>query len=127
MSLDVTLTELPVDLVADGYDLGIVVSFMLSTDTVVTRLLEHMPLTVVATPAYLRKHRAPKHPSELADHTVVAKSPALRKPSLTFRVGDGDMTVPLKFDTTSNNPAFNREMVLENLGVGVFTWNCSLH
>ncbi len=119
VSLDVTLTERPVDLVADGYDLGIVIPFMLSTDTVVTRLLERMPLLVVATPAYLRKHGVPEHPSELLDHAFVAMSPALRKPSLTFRLGDEDMTVPLKFDIASNNPIFNREMVLENWGVGV--------
>ncbi|MGF6904719.1 DNA-binding transcriptional LysR family regulator [Paraburkholderia sp. GAS348] len=119
VSLDVTLTERPVDLVADGYDLGIVVPFMLSTDTVVTRLLERMPLSIVATPAYLEKHAVPEHPSELADHTFVAMSPTLRKPSLTFRLGDEDMTVPLKFDIVSNNPVFNREMVLENWGVGV--------
>ncbi|NPT40536.1 LysR family transcriptional regulator [Paraburkholderia sp. 1N] len=119
VSLDLTLTERPVDLVADGYDLGIVIPFMLSTDTVVTRLLERMPLSVVATPAYLKNHAVPKHPSELVDHTFVAMSPALRKPSLTFRLGDEDLTVPLKFDIASNNPVFNREMVLESWGVGV--------
>lgn len=119
VSLDVTLTERPVDLVADGYDLGIVIPFMLSTDTVVTRLLERMPLSIVATPDYLKQHPVPKHPSELADHTFVAMSPSLRKPALTFRLGDEDMTVPLKYDITSNNALFNREMVLESWGVGV--------
>lgn len=119
VSLDVTLTERPVDLVADGYDLGIVIPFMLSTDTVVTRLLERIPLSIVATPAYLMKHVVPEHPSELVDHTFIAMSPTLRKPSLTFRLGDEDMTIPLKFDIASNNPVFNREMVLESWGVGV--------
>ena len=38
VSLDVTLTERPVDLVADGFDLGLVLPFMLNSDTVVTRL-----------------------------------------------------------------------------------------
>jgi DNA-binding transcriptional LysR family regulator len=119
VSLDVTLTERPVDLVADGYDLGVVLPFMLSTDTAVTRLLERMPLAIVATPEYLRKHSTPRHPSELAEHMFVAMSPSLRKPILTFRVGGEDLSIPLKYDVASNNAVFNREMVLQGFGVGV--------
>jgi DNA-binding transcriptional LysR family regulator len=96
-----------------------VIPFMLSTDTVVTRLLERMPLSLVATPEYLKKHTVPEHPSELVDHMFIAMSPTLRKPSLTFRLGNEDLTVPLKFDIASNNPVFNREIVLESWGVGV--------
>lgn len=119
VSLDVTLTERPIDLVADGYDLGIVVPFMLSSDTTVTRLLERIPLAIVATPAYLKSHSLPRHPSELTEHTFVAMSPSLRKPVLIFRVGEEDLTIPLKYDIASNNAMFNQEMVLEGFGIGV--------
>ena len=119
VSLDVTLTERPVDLVADGYDLGIVLPFMLSTDTVVTRLLERMPFVIVAAPAYLKRHTRPKHPTELEEHVFVALSPAFRKPQLTFRLGTEELTVPIKYDIASNNAVFNREMVLEGFGIGV--------
>jgi DNA-binding transcriptional LysR family regulator len=118
--LDVTLTERPVDLAADGYDLGVVVPFMLSTDTVVTRLLERMPLAIVATPEYLKKYASPQHPSQLTEHTFVAMSPSIRKPVLTFRLGEeGNLAVPLSYDIASNNAMFNREMVLEGFGIGV--------
>lgn len=119
VSLDVTLTERPVDLVADGYDLGIVLPFMLSTDTVVTRLLERMPLVIAASPAYLRRHSQPAHPSELPEHTFVVFSPAFRKPQLTFRLGEEDLVVPLKYDIASNNAMFNREMVLQGFGISL--------
>src|ERR1700692_1849336 len=120
IGLDVTLTERPVDLVADGYDLGVVVPFMLSTDTVVTRLLERMPLAIVATPEYLKKYASPQHPSQLTEHTFVAMSPSIRKPVLTFRLGEeGNLAVPLSYDIASNNAMFNREMVLEGFGIGV--------
>ena len=119
VDLDVTLTERPVDLVADGYDLGIVVPFMLSTETVVTRLLERVPLTLVATPEYLKRRSVPQHPSELTKHTFVAISPSVRKPELTFRLDEGDLTVPFTYHVASNNPMFNREMVLEGFGIGV--------
>jgi len=119
VSLDVTLTERPVDLVADGYDLGVVVPFMLNSDTTVTRLLERIPLCIVAAPQYLQTHSQPRHPSELAEHTFVVMSPSLRKPALTFRVGQDDLTIPMTYDIASNNPIFNREMVLQGFGIGV--------
>ena len=119
VSLDVTLTERPVDLVADGYDLGIVLPFMLSTDTVVTRLLERMTFVIVATPEYLKRHSRPAHPSELNGHMFVVLSPEFRKPQLTFRLGAEDLVIPFKYDIASNNAVFNREMVLEGFGIGV--------
>lgn len=119
VSLDVTLTERPVDLVADGFDLGIVLPFMLISDTTVTRLLERMPLAIVAAPAYLKAHSLPRHPSELAEHTFVAISPSLRKPVLTFRLDDGELAVPMKYDVASNSAALNKEIVLEGWGIGL--------
>lgn len=118
VDLDVTLTERPVDLVADGYDLGIVVPFMLSAETVVTRLLDRVPLAIVATSEYLQRRTLPQHPSELTTHTFVAVSPSVRKPELTFRLGDGELVVPLTYHVASNSPMFNREMILEGLGIG---------
>ena len=119
VSLDVTLTERPVDLVADGFDLGLVLPFMLNSDTVVTRLLERMPFAILATPEYLKQHSRPVHPSELTEHMFVALSPTFRKPQLTFRLGAEDLTVPLRYDIASNNAVFNREMVLQGFGLGL--------
>ncbi|MBB3261965.1 DNA-binding transcriptional LysR family regulator [Paraburkholderia bannensis] len=119
VTLDVMMTERPVDLVADGYDLGLVLPFMLNTDTTVTKLLERIPLALVTTPAYLAATSTPKHPADLASHVFVPMPPSLRKPTLTFRVDGEDVTVPLKYEIASNNPAFNREMVLEGFGIGI--------
>lgn len=119
VSLDVTLVERPIDLVADGYDLGIVVPYMLTSDTTVTRLLERVPQIVVASPAYLKAHRMPATPADLEEHTFVTISPSIRKPTLTFKCDGSEMTVPMKFDIASNNPAFNCEMVLQGIGLGI--------
>jgi DNA-binding transcriptional LysR family regulator len=120
VGLDVTLTERPVDLVADGYDLGIVLPFMLTSDTTVTRLLERMPLVIVGTPGYLEGKPRPVHPSALAEHEFAAMQASIRKPILTFRLGGGEeITVPLKANMTSNNAVLNRELVLQGFGLGV--------
>jgi DNA-binding transcriptional LysR family regulator len=119
VTLDVTLTERPVDLVADGYDLGIVVPYMVTSETTVVRLLERIPVVIVATPAYLQASSIPQHPSGLANHLFVAMSPSIRRACINFRNGEHDLSVPFRFDVSSNSPTFNREMVLQGFGIGV--------
>ena len=117
--LDVTLTERPIDLVGEGYDIGIVVPYMLTNESTVVRLIERIPLVIVATPAYLRAHSRPVTPADLADHPFVPMSPSLRRPALSFRVDGNTLTVPFRFDISSNSPVFNREMVMHDFGIGV--------
>jgi DNA-binding transcriptional LysR family regulator len=119
VNLDVTLLERPVDLVADGYDLGIVLPYMLTSETTVTKLLERIPQVIVASPDYLRKHGRPAVPADLAEHTVVAVSPSIRKPVLAFKVGEEEVSIPLKFDIASNNSMFNRGMVMQGFGLAI--------
>jgi DNA-binding transcriptional LysR family regulator len=118
VALDVTLTERPVDLVADGYDLGIVVPYMVTSETTVVRLLERIPVVIVATPEYLQTSSIPRHPLELANHHFVLMSPSIRRLDIAFRTGETELSVPRRFDISSNSPAFNREMVLQGLGIG---------
>jgi len=116
---DVTLTERPVDLVADGYDLGIIVPYMVTSETTVVRLLERIPVVIVATPAYLQASSIPRHPSELTNHVFAAMSPSIRRPCISFRNAGQELSVPFRFDVSSNSPTFNREMVLQSFGIGV--------
>jgi DNA-binding transcriptional LysR family regulator len=117
--LDITFTERPVDLVADGFDLGIVLPFMMSSDQAVTKLLERMPLAIVATREYLANRRRPEIPMDLGEHTFVMAPPLMPKPELTFRErGQKDVVVPIKYDVASNNATFNREMVMRGFGLG---------
>ncbi|MCX4144836.1 MULTISPECIES: LysR family transcriptional regulator [Paraburkholderia] len=119
VTLDVTLTERPVDLVGDGFDLGLVLPYMLTSETTVVRLLERIPVVIVATPQYLQTSSTPGDPSELAEHLFVPMSPSIRRPAIGFRIGEDELSVPLRFDVSSNSPAFNLEMVLQGFGIGV--------
>jgi len=119
VGLDVTLTERPVDLVADGFDIAIVLPFMLTSDTTVTRVLERMPVVIAATPGYFAAHSRPEHPSALAEHEFITMHPSIRKPELSFVIDGEQLSVPLRTDVTSNNAVLNREMVLEGFGMGI--------
>lgn len=119
VGIDVTLAERPVDLVAEGFDVGLLLPFMLTSDTVVTRLMETIPFTLVAAPEYLARHPAPTHPSELADHTVLAFSTSIRKPEVRFRVDGETLVVPFRYEIESNNAPFNHGMTLRGFGIGM--------
>ena len=119
VSLDVTLTERPVDLVAEGYDLGIVVPFMVTSETTVVRLLERIPVVIVATPEYLQTASIPRHPRDLADHHFVLMSPSIRRIEIAFQDDGEETSIVRRFDISSNSAAFNREMVLQGFGIGL--------
>ncbi|MBB5443799.1 MULTISPECIES: LysR family transcriptional regulator [unclassified Paraburkholderia] len=119
ITVDATLTERPVDLTADGYDVGIVLPFMLATDLAVTRLLHRLPLVIVTTEAYLGRRPRPRHPADLADHVFVTVPPSMHKPFVTFRTEHENVAVPIHYEITSNNPIFNRDIVLQGFGVAL--------
>lgn len=56
-----------VDLVAEGFDVAIGGGIEL-TDALIARELSRVRIVLVASPAYLKAHRAPKHPDDLTRH-----------------------------------------------------------
>ncbi len=56
-----------VDIVAEGFDVAIGGGIEL-TDALIARELSRLRIVLVASPAYLKANRAPKHPQDLARH-----------------------------------------------------------
>jgi len=56
-----------VDIVAEGFDVAIGGGIEL-TDALIARELARLHIVLVASPAYLKAHRPPKHPHDLARH-----------------------------------------------------------
>ncbi len=56
-----------VDLVAEGFDVAIGGGLEL-TDALIARELSRLRIVLMASPAYLKAHRPPKHPNDLARH-----------------------------------------------------------
>lgn len=115
--LEVTLTERAIDLVADGYDLGIIIPYQLASETAIVRTLERIPMAMVAAPLYFKNRSLPTEPSQLADHQYVVMAPYLRRPVLTFEDENDGITIPLNYDIFSNSPILNHQMALEGLGI----------
>lgn len=117
--LEITLIEGVVDLVADGYDLGLVLPYMLTTDTVVTQRLTRLRQIVVAAPRYLEERGIPRHPSELVEHGFVTASSSSKRTALTFYEGTERLTISLYNEVLTNSPLLRRLMVLNGVGISV--------
>ena len=69
--LDVTLSDRLVDLVDEGYELAVRIA-RLEASSLISRQLTSTRMILCASPQYLRRHGLPSHPSELAQHAVIA-------------------------------------------------------
>jgi DNA-binding transcriptional LysR family regulator len=73
VALDVTLADRVVDLVEEGFDMAVRIA-RLPSSSLVSRPLTSTRMVLCASPAYLRARGHPGHPTELADHDVLAYS-----------------------------------------------------
>jgi DNA-binding transcriptional LysR family regulator len=95
VSLDVTLSDRVVDLVEEGYDLAVRIG-RLSNSSLVSRQLSSSRMVLCAAPAYLKRHAAPKHPSHLTSHTIIAYSLLSTGDHWEFEGPDGIVNVKVK-------------------------------
>ncbi|WP_425259310.1 LysR family transcriptional regulator [Rubrivivax sp. RP6-9] len=70
LRLDLRLTDARVDLVRDGVDLAVRIG-PLQDSTLVARRVDQQALVLVASPAYLKAHPAPRRLEDLAAHRAV--------------------------------------------------------
>jgi DNA-binding transcriptional LysR family regulator len=70
LRIEVDLENRPVDLVAEGYDIGIR-GGAIDNSALVARHVCKLPLALVASPAYLRRAGVPQSPAELASHRCI--------------------------------------------------------
>ena len=70
LELDVSLDNRPVDLVAEGFDIGVRGGFIRDSSLVARRVAQ-LPVVLVASPAYLRECGVPANVAELAPHRLL--------------------------------------------------------
>lgn len=95
VELDITLADRIVDLVEEGYDLAVRIA-RLPNSSLVSRKLASTRMVLCASPGYLRKHGKPKHPSELAEHPVLAYSLLATGDQWDFEGIEGKVLVTVK-------------------------------
>ena len=67
VAIDLHLSDAMVDLIGEGFDLGLRIASLPDSSFVARRLCA-MPRYTIASPAYLKRHGRPTHPMQLAQH-----------------------------------------------------------
>jgi DNA-binding transcriptional LysR family regulator len=121
VNVRLTLSERHVDLVEDGFDVGIVTAFMVSSTALVERPVATNTLIPVATPEYLAEHGSPETPSDLLHHSFVALPSEMRSATWHFRHrhnGSADQ-VTLSPIYTVNSALMVRLGTLAHMGISI--------
>ncbi len=113
--LDVTL----VDLVEEGFDVGIVIARQVKSASVVTRRLTTGCMTVCATPDYLAKHGTPTRPEDLLGHPCLSLPAEYWGDERVFTGPDGEVRVRPQNVTIANNTEMLRQFALLGMGVAI--------
>ena len=109
VAIDLHLNDAMVDLIGEGFDLGLRIA-SLPDSSLIARRLCAMPRYTVASPAYLERHGRPTHPMHLAQHrclgyaylatpdvwhyTNAAGEQASVRPAGPLRVNNGEALLP---------------------------------
>lgn len=114
--LDVSLSDRLADLAEEGVDVAVRIA-RLESSTLVSRELARTRVVLCASPAYLKRAGRPKHPSELADHDVIAYSYWSERDEWEFSGPDGEVRVRTRPVIRSNNGDVCRAAALQHQGV----------
>jgi DNA-binding transcriptional LysR family regulator len=116
---DVTLVDRQVDLVEEGFDVGIVIARQVRSASVVTRRLTTGCMTVCATPEYLATHGTPTRPEELLAHPCLSLPSEYWGDERVFTGPDGEVRVRPSNVIVANNTEMLRQFALLGMGIAI--------
>ncbi|MBN3752281.1 LysR family transcriptional regulator [Paraburkholderia sp. Tr-20389] len=120
VKLDITLLHNTVDLVEEGFDVGIVASWQANGNTLVKRPLLSVSPVMVASAAYIDRHGAPTTPEQLATHSFLAPSREVHGADWSFASADGrEESLNLDSVCRVNSLIMLRQLVLADMGVAI--------
>jgi DNA-binding transcriptional LysR family regulator len=108
-----------VDIVADGFELGVRESALIPSDMIALSLRRPQRFAVVAAPSYLDHHGAPQVPADLLEHRCVrVRLPDGSLYRWQFRQGDAIAQIDVEGPVTVDEASIARMAVIEGLGLG---------
>jgi DNA-binding transcriptional LysR family regulator len=116
VSLDVTLGDRVVDLVEEGYDIAIRIAHLPSS-TLISRKLASTRMVLCASPKYLKQAGKPRHPHDLALHSILAYSYWSSRDEWEFSGPEGAVTVKTSPQLRTNNGDTCRIGALNHQGI----------
>lgn len=119
VQLELTNDEGFIDIVEKGFDAGVRFGESVHRDMVAVPLGGPVAVAVVASPEYLRRHPAPRHPDDLVRHNCIrfrfAATGAIYK--WEFQVDGRLVEYEVKGNLTLSDTMFGMEAALEGVGL----------
>jgi len=116
---DVNLVDRDVDLVEEGFDVGIVIARNVRSASIVSRRLTTGCLVVCATPEFLAEHGTPTSPDQLVDFPYLSLSPEYWGDERVFTGPGGEVRVRPNNVLVANNTEMLRQMTLHGMGISI--------
>ena len=110
-----------VDIVAEGFDLGLRRADLVPADMIAVRLGLPQRYAVVASPGYFHRHGTPRTPADLARHRCIrVRLPNGALLRWHFEKGGETAQVEVAGPITLDEASLARAAVMEGVGVGLF-------
>ncbi|WP_028603145.1 LysR family transcriptional regulator [Ottowia thiooxydans] len=103
VSLELGMTDAPVDLVSERWDMAVRIGH-LHDDTLQARRLGDCRMILCASPSYLKRHGAPKTVADLAHHNCLGYTLSITNTPAQWRFGaDGSITQAVQGNLRANS------------------------
>lgn len=116
VSVDLTLDDHYVDLLAEGVDLAVRIGHP-KDSSLIARKLAPVRQVVCGSPAYLERHGTPAHPAQLTGHNWIVFSLLAAPDRLTFERDGERVPVKLTGRLRANGGPAIRAMLLHHMGL----------
>jgi DNA-binding transcriptional LysR family regulator len=116
IQLRLSMSTGQMDLIYSGIDLAIRFGH-LDDSSLIARKIATSRSVICASPAYLTKHGAPRHPSELAAHSCLSFRTHPGKNHWRFKLPKSELEVPISGRLNANSLVFLRDSALAGLGI----------
>jgi DNA-binding transcriptional LysR family regulator len=121
MHVDLVTEGRLVDIVAEGFDLGVRVAALVPNDMISLSLGRPQSYAVVGAPAYFAKHPRPLVPTDLASHACIrVRLPNGAMYRWPFEKNGEAVQVDVRGPITLDEASLARTAVLESTGLGFF-------
>jgi DNA-binding transcriptional LysR family regulator len=118
LAIELVVSEHAEDLIAERLDIALRLGQSADT-SLVSRALTTMGSAAVAAPAYLERHGAPEHPSDLLKHTCIIHDMGPGSTHWAFDGPDGAVDVEIGSAFRSNNSLVIRQAATAGYGIAL--------
>lgn len=116
VTIDLQLSDRVINLVDEGFDVAVRIG-QLENSSLMAKKLAPAEIVICASSEYLEKNGHPSHPSELAEHNIIADTNFRHSKNWPFKI-DGEIThIPVSPSISVNSARSARDLAMQGNGI----------